>query len=58
MFKDEYRTSSEADIWSKYCGFLDLSMPEFMEIQTHLLMEEIDLMAESAIGRTEGRRPG
>ena len=51
MFKDEYRTSSETDIWSKYCGFLDLSMPEFMEIQTHLLMEEIELMAGSTIGR-------
>jgi len=51
MFKDEYRTSSEADIWSKYCGFLNLSIPEFMEIQSNLLMEEIDLMAETAIGK-------
>ena len=51
MFKDEYRTSSEADIWSKYCGFLNLSIPEFMEIQTNLLMEEIELMAGTAIGK-------
>ena len=51
MFKDEYRTSSEADIWSKYCGFLDLSLPEFIEIQTHLLLEEIEIMADSAVGK-------
>ena len=51
MFKDEYRTTSEADIWSKYCGFLNLSMPEFMEIQTNLLMEEIEFMENSTIGK-------
>ena len=51
MFKDEYRISSEADIWSRYCGFLNLSMPEFMEIQANLLLEEIEFMADSTIGR-------
>ncbi len=51
MYKDEYRTSNEADIWSKYCGFLNLSMPEFMEIQTNLLLEEIEFMAHSTIGK-------
>jgi hypothetical protein len=51
MFKDEYRTGSEADTWSKYCGFFNLSVPEFMEIQENLLLEEIEFMASSPIGK-------
>lgn len=37
-------------IWSKYCGFLDLSIDEVMEIQERLLMEQIDLLSKSEIG--------
>jgi len=51
MFKDDYRTLSEADLWKKYCGFLDLSLAEFMEIQANLLLEEIELMAGSPLGK-------
>ncbi len=27
------------EIWTKYCGFLDLSIGEFMEIQERHLLE-------------------
>lgn len=38
-------------IWTKYCGFLDLNMNDFMEIQKRLLMEQIELIHRSKIGR-------
>ena len=38
-------------IWIKYCGFLDLNLPQFMEIQESLLMEQIALIHKSGIGK-------
>jgi hypothetical protein len=38
-------------IWKRYCGFLDLSIPEFMAIQKSLLLEQIELYAHSEIGK-------
>ena len=42
-------------VWQKYCGFLDLSMQQFKEIQEQLLMEQIKLVAASPLGRRQGR---
>ena len=39
------------EIWTKYCGFLDLSIDEFMEIQERLLLEQIDLLGKCLMGR-------
>jgi len=39
------------EIWRKYCGFIDLSLKEFMEIQERLLMEQIDLLSKCELGR-------
>ena len=38
-------------LWRKYCGFLDLDLPTFMDIQRQLLMEQIQLAAKSALGK-------
>ncbi len=38
-------------IWEKYCGYLDLSMEEFMEIQNRLLMEQIAFIKNSKLGK-------
>ena len=38
--------------WEKYCGFLDLSTPAFMEVQRGRLMEALPALAKSGIGRT------
>ena len=35
------------EIWQRYCGFLDLSVKEFMDIQNSLLMEQIGLFSKS-----------
>ena len=44
------RQGRRNEVWRKYCGFLDLSLEEFMEIQERLLMEQIDLLSKSELG--------
>ena len=45
------RQGRRDEIWRKYCGFLDLSLEEFMGIQERLLMEQIDLLSKCELGR-------
>jgi len=45
------RQGRKSQMWNKYCGFLDLNIDEFMQIQERLLMEEIHLISRHAIGR-------
>lgn len=40
------------DLWRRYCGFLDLTTQEFMQIQEHLLKEQLELVADSGLGKT------
>jgi len=52
LTKDElFRTGNRERIWQKYCGFLDLSLDEFMEIQEQLLMDQIDLVHDSPLAK-------
>ncbi|MEE9324125.1 MAG: GH3 auxin-responsive promoter family protein [Dehalococcoidia bacterium] len=46
-------------LWRKYCGFLDLSLPEFMEIQEHLLFDHLRTVVNGALGKRmlRGRVP-
>ena len=45
------RQGHKSQIWTKFCGFLDLSIDEFMCIQERLLMEEIGLISKHEIGK-------
>ena len=38
-FKEKLEKYSSKEIWDEYCGFLDLSMEEYMDIQYRLLKE-------------------
>jgi hypothetical protein len=50
--KDElFRLGDRRGIWNKYCGFLDLSLSEFMEIQQRLLMDQVELVCDSPLGK-------
>jgi len=52
LSEDKYfRDLSEAELWQRYCGFLDLSIDEFMGIQEELLMDQIDRIADSVLGK-------
>jgi len=37
--------------WQRYCGFLDLTVAEFMRIQERLLLEQVRLAYNSVLGR-------
>jgi hypothetical protein len=38
-------------IWQEYCGFLDFSVAEYMEVQNRLMLEQIELYADCELGR-------
>jgi len=46
-------------IWQEYCGFLDLSIPQYMEIQNRLMVEQLELYAQCELGNhiMKGKRP-
>ena len=50
-FEEKIQKCPPAEVWQEYCGFLDLSMEEYMAIQKRLLMEQITLMDRCALGR-------
>ena len=54
-----FRRGDKQHIWQRYCGFLDLSLPEFMEIQRYLLTEQIKTVADNPLARKfMPNRPG
>lgn len=58
--EDKYfQTLNEAELWQRYCGFLDLSIDEFMDIQKELLIDEIEQVSDSLLGKKimGGRKP-
>ncbi len=38
------------ELWQRYCGFIDLSLQDFMGIQRHLLLEQIELLKRCELG--------
>ncbi len=39
------------ELWQRCCGFIDLSMDEFMAIQKRLLLEQLELLKRCELGR-------
>ena len=50
-FSEKLSKDSPKEIWQEYCGFLDLSMEEYMQIQKSLLIEQIKLLSDSKLGK-------
>ena len=46
-----FNTLTEDELWKRYCGFLDLSLQEFMLIQEHLLLEQLEEIGDTVIGK-------
>ncbi len=40
------------ELWQRCCGFIDLSLEDFMRIQRRLLLEQIELLKRCELGRT------
>jgi len=45
------REGRKEELWQMCCGFLGLSLEQFMTIQKRLLLEQIELLRNSALGR-------
>ncbi|HWR70729.1 MAG TPA: GH3 auxin-responsive promoter family protein [Dehalococcoidia bacterium] len=57
---DLLRQGKRKELWLDCCGFIDLSLAQFMGIQNRLLLEQIELLNRSAIGEKvmRGAKPG
>jgi len=45
-----FKSGRVDEIWQRYCGFLDLSLADFMMIQKRLLMEQLELLNKCELG--------
>lgn len=57
--EEKIRNSKPADVWQEYCGFLDFTLAEYMQIQNRLMEEQIQLWSASALGQSflQGAHP-
>jgi hypothetical protein len=46
-----FRQGNHEELWQRCCGFIDLSLQEFMNIQTRLLKEQLVLLKKCELGR-------
>jgi hypothetical protein len=45
------RQGRKRELWQMCCGFIDLSLEQFMDIQKRLLLEQIELLKSCELGR-------
>ena len=50
-FQEQLKQTSRENLWAEYCGFLDLTMDEYMQIQNRLMEEQISLWKNCELGR-------
>jgi hypothetical protein len=48
---DLLRQGKKEELWQMCCGFIDLSLEEFMAIQKRLLLEQIERLKDCELGR-------
>ena len=48
---DLLRQGRKKELWQRSCGFIDLSLEEFMVIQRRLLLEQIELLKDCELGQ-------
>ena len=46
-----FRQGSTEEVWRRCCGFIDLSLEDFMRIQRRLLLEQLELLKKCELGR-------
>ncbi len=47
-----FRQNRYEELWKRCCGFIDLSVDEFMHIQHSLLLEQLELLKKCELGQT------
>jgi hypothetical protein len=58
-FEEKLKNHQPEAIWQEYCGFLDLDIDGYMQIQNRLMLEQISLWSNSGLGQylLEGKCP-
>lgn len=58
-FEEKLGNQQYDDLWQEYCGFLNLDIGGYMQIQRRLMEEQIGLWSASALGKKllDGERP-
>ena len=58
-FAEQLKKRQYADLWQQYCGFLDMDLSSYMNIQHRLMLEQMDMWCPSPHGRhiLRGARP-
>ncbi len=46
-----FRQRQHEELWRRCCGFIDLSLEDFMRIQRQLLLEQLDQLKKCELGR-------
>ncbi|MDD4793789.1 MAG: GH3 auxin-responsive promoter family protein [Dehalococcoidales bacterium] len=56
---DLFKQGRHEELWQRCCGFIDLSIEEFSQIQKRLLLEQIELFKKCEMGKKlfNGERP-
>ena len=50
-FEKKLSSRDYSALWTEYCGFLDLSIEDYMRIQNRLMEEQIALWSDSVLGK-------
>ena len=50
-FEAKLKEQQYDELWQEYCGFLELSIQEYMEIQNRLMLEQMQLWCGSGLGK-------
>lgn len=50
-FQQELKKYTKRQLWDAYCGYLDLSLSEYMYIQKRLMEEQIEIWSASVLGK-------
>ena len=51
QLEELFNSGSHDELWDRCCGFIDLSLEDFMNIQTRLLKEQLSLLKKCELGR-------
>ena len=50
-FEEKLKKCSHQQLWQEYCGFVDMSLADYMYTQRRLMEEQLSMWCESGLGR-------
>ena len=58
-FDERLKSVSHRQLWQEYCGFLDMSLEDYMYVQQRLMAEQMHYWCESPLGQKllAGKKP-